>query len=85
MNPDSTISPLLQYGAIGLILMVLLSLFVWVFKAIFSQLLAQLDFKPFLDANTKALTDNTKALEELRNQIDRNHEELMRMGMGRAT
>jgi hypothetical protein len=40
MNPEQT---LLQYGAIGAILCVLLLLFVWVFKVLFSRLIQHMD------------------------------------------
>lgn len=62
---------LVQYGAIGVILTVLLTLFVWVFRLLVNRLIQHLDnFEKFM-------VEQIKALQRIEANIDENHNELI--------
>jgi len=50
------VEQLAQYGAIGIVLAVILGLFLWAFKRLFEHVLqGQAEFKIFMDASVKAM------------------------------
>jgi len=62
---------LAQYGAIGVMLMVLLGLFVWVFKLMITRLLEHLQkFEVFMTNSITVQSEVSQALKALRESIE---------------
>jgi hypothetical protein len=68
--PNSVDHVLLQYGAIGAVLVAILGLFLWAFHRLFSHILGQWDdFRGFMRETVKELQANREAIQSSHREI----------------